>query len=121
MFSIKSHWKAVLTVALCLVLIAAGLRLVSHATFQSVNPLKAGFALVGLYILGDEYAIVREGPKTILTKPGGSELRLVKYMADQGFEMTDKMGAALFFEDAVPRRQSINLNTNRFCSRWAWN
>jgi hypothetical protein len=73
-----------------------GLRLISHVTFNSANPIVAGVGLVKIYIFGVEYVILEEEPLLIITKPKDSLNRLVKHMNDQGFIMTDRMGAIVF-------------------------
>jgi hypothetical protein len=112
--------KIIFIVIFCLLFIIVSLRLISHVTFQSANPIVAGVGLVRIYIFGVEYVIIKDVPQIIITKPKNSLNRLVKYMNDQGFTMTEELGSSTFFENDI-EKQSININTNRYCSRWKWN
>jgi hypothetical protein len=116
----KKQKKTIFICLFCLIFIIVSFRLVSHVTFQSVNPVIAGFGLVKIYIFSAEYVIVKKEPQIIFTKPKDSENRLVKYMNDQEFKMMDKMGATVFFENNISEKQLISINTNKYCSRWVW-
>ena len=116
----KNHKKIIFIVIFCLFFIIVGFRLISHVTFQSANPIVAGVGLVRIYVFSIEYVTIKDEPQIIITKPKDSLNRLVTYMNDQGFMMTERLGSSIFFENGI-ERQSININTNRYCSRWKWN
>ena len=120
MFFYKSRKKIIL-IGFCLLFIIVGLRFISHVTFNSANPIIAGIGLVKIYILGVEYVIVKEEPQLIITKPKDSLNRLVKFMNDQGYIFIEELGATVVFENNISEKIFINMNVNRYCSRWVWN
>ena len=117
----KNQKKIISVVIFCLLFLIVGFRLISHVTFNSANPIIAGVGLMKIYFFGVEYVIVEEEPQIIITKPKDSLNRLEKYMNDQRFIMIDQLGATVIFENNIFEKQLINININRYCSRWVWN
>ncbi len=112
--------KAVISILLILVLLAAGV-FVSFQKFSTLNPLASLYGLVKISVTDSQYAVIQSQPwYVMIAKPENSQYLLDDYMAKRGYAPIDRMGSHITYGNGTDT-EMVHFNVHRYYSVWEWN